>query len=553
MSSTRRVRILYIEDHLTSARLVQAKLQQEGYVVDVARDGVEGLASLEKQEYDLILLDPHIPMQGGLNIVQNLTSRPAAPPVLIIEEQYNAQAAALTIKLGASDYLFQGRLEDHLQLLPLVIARTLQKRRLELEREQTLQELRQDNRDLTLLTRIAQLLTSTLDFNEVILQLVRVITEIVVTEGSSVWLWDEEQAGHLVCASMYLDGRDITADFLRLPPGKGIVGWVGTHRQTVNVTDVTTDERFAATIDTKTGYTTRSILAVPLITHNRVIGVLELVNKLEGHFDQRDCELAETVAAYAANAIENARLMNSLRQHRDALEAQNEALDAFAHSVAHDLKNPLTLVVGFADMLRDGFSGIPEESIKQSLDTIVEYGIKMSSIVDALLMLSSVGGGNLVETEAVDMGHITREVLRRMEHMINEFGAEVKAPKVWPEAQGYGPWLEEVWYNYLSNGIKYGGRPPKLELGYDLQSNQTVQFWVKDNGSGVNLENPMSLFDPGARRRRDKNQMGHGLGLSIVQRIVDRLGGKVGVVSLPGEGSTFSFTLPAASTGASKV
>lgn len=553
MRNMRRARILYIEDHLTSARLMQARLQQEGYTVDVARDGAEGLALLEKQQYDLILLDPHVPMPGGLNIVQNLTSRPSAPPVLIVEEQHNVQAAALTIKLGASDYLFQGRLEEHLQLLPLVIARTLEKRSLELTREQTLQELRQDNRDLTLLTRVAQLLTSTLNFNEVISQLVRVITEIVVTEGSSVWLWDEEQEGYLTCASMYLDGRDITSDFLRLPPGKGIVGWVATQRQTVNVEDVTTDERFAATIDTKTGYTTKSILAVPLITHNRVIGVLELVNKLAGHFEQRDSELAETVAAYAANAIENARLMDSVRQHSDALETQNEALDAFAHSVAHDLKNPLTLVVGFADMLRDGFADIPEESIKQSLDTIVEYGIKMSNIVDALLMLSTVGSGNLVETEPVDMGHITREVLRRMEHMLNEYGAEVKAPKAWPEAQGYGPWLEEVWYNYLSNGIKYGGRPPKLELGYDIQTNQVVRFWVKDNGPGVNLENPMSLFDPGARKRRDKTQSGHGLGLSIVQRIVDRLGGEVAVVSQPGEGSTFSFTLPAASKGASKV
>jgi DNA-binding NtrC family response regulator len=187
MRSTRRARILYIEDHLTSARLVQARLQQEGYTVDVARDGTDGLALLEKQQYDLILLDPHVPMQGGLNIVQNLTSRPSAPPVLIVEEQHNVQAAALTIKLGASDYLFQGRLEEHLQLLPQVIARTLEKRGLELEREQTLQELRQDNRDLTLLTRVAQLLTSTLNFNEVISQLVRVITEIVVTEGSSVW------------------------------------------------------------------------------------------------------------------------------------------------------------------------------------------------------------------------------------------------------------------------------------------------------------------------------------------------------------------------------
>lgn len=553
MRVTGKAHILYMENHLTSARLVQAKLQQEGYVVDVALDGAEGLDKLEKQTYDLILLDPHIPMQGGLNILQSLASQPSAPPVLLIEEEHDVQTAALALKLGASDYLFQGRLEEHLQLLPAVVARTLEKQRSHLKREETLQGLRQDNRDLALLTRLAQLLTSTLDMDQVMSQLVRVITEIVITEGSSVWLWDEQNENYLICASMFLDGKDITSDKLRLPADQGVVGWVAKHRQLVNVEDASTDPRFAAAIDSKTGYTTKSILAVPLVTHNRVIGVLEFVNKLQDHFTQRDCEMAETVAAYAANAIENAGLMNSVRQQRDVLEAQNEALDAFAHSVAHDLKNPLTLVVGFADMLRETFSGMPEEAVLQSLDTIVEYGIKMSSIVDALLMLASVGGGNLVETEAVDMEQITKEVLRRIEHMVNEYQAEVKLPNEWPSAQGYGPWLEEVWYNYLSNGIKYGGRPPRLELGYDLVDSVTVRFWIKDNGPGINLEDPMQLFTPQSRKKRDKTQSGHGLGLSIVHRIIDRLGGQVGVVSQPGQGSCFFFTLATASVGASKV
>jgi signal transduction histidine kinase/DNA-binding response OmpR family regulator len=553
MQEIAKPRILYMEDHYQQARLVQSKLHQLGYLVDLARDGTEGMSLLEKQKYDLVLLDPHIPMQGGLNLMQVATARESAPPILIVEEQHNAQTAALAIKLGVSDYLFQGGLEEHMQLLPMVIQRTLQKHQQQQELATRLEELRQDNRNLSLLTRAAQLLTSSLDMNQVISRMVQTITEMVITEGSSVWLWDEQQIGYLICTAMYLDDRDITSPMLRLPADQGIVGWVARHRQVVNILDAPSDPRFASSIDKQTGYSTRSILAVPLVTRNQVIGVLEFVNKLEGHFNDHDCELAETLAAYAANAIENARLMKSVSHQRDMLEAQNQALDAFAHSVAHDLKNPLTLIVGFADMLRDDMSAIPGEVVKQSLDTIVEYGIKMSNIVDALLLLATVGAGNEMETEPIDMVAIATAVLRRMEHTIREYQAEVTMPKEWPVAQGYGPWLEEVWYNYLSNAVKYGGRPPRIELGFDRCDNGFVRFWVKDNGIGAVLEHPKSLFTPQARGKRERNQTGHGLGLSIVARIIERLGGEVGAESRLHEGSTFYFTLPAFAKDANKA
>lgn len=552
MQEVSQPRILYMADRLQAARLVQAKLQQHGYWVDLARNGVEGLAMLENENYQLVLLNPHIAMPDGLSFLQTLTARSAHPPILLVKEEQDVQMASLAVKLGVGDYLFQGQLEDHLQLLPMVVERMLQQQRRQQENERTLDELRQDNRNLMLLTRAAQLLTSTLEMEQVIPQLVQIITEIVVTEGSSVWLWDPEAEGCLLCTAMYLDGRDITSNKWRLPPGQGIVGWVAQHGETVNVLDAASDARFASEIDSQTGYTTKSILAVPLVTRNHVIGVLEFVNKLEGHFNQRDREIAETLAAYAANAIENARLMASVSQHRDALEAQNEALDAFAHSVAHDLKNPLTLIVGYADMLRDGFDTFPPETIYESLNTIVEYGIKMSSIVDALLLLSSVGAGSGVETEVVDMGFIIREVIKRMDHMLREHHAKIVLPESWPVARGYGPWLEEVWFNYLSNGIKYGGKPPHLELGYTPLDNDMICFWVKDNGAGLELDDPKSLFMPQSRKRRARDANGHGLGLSIVQRIIDRLGGDVGAESQFGQGSTFYFTLPAVARAANK-
>jgi two-component system sensor histidine kinase/response regulator len=126
-------------------------------------------------------------------------------------------------------------------------------------------------------------------------------------------------------------------------------------------------------------------------------------------------------------------------------------------------------------------------------------------------------------------------------------------PTDWPSVVGHAPWIEEIWVNYISNGCKYGGVPPRLELGAQVLADGWVQFWVHDNGNGVSPEEQPRLFTPYTRlgQMQDGSLLvrarGHGLGLSIVRRIVEKLGGQVGVESenVPGCGSTFSFTLPA--------
>ena len=110
---------------------------------------------------------------------------------------------------------------------------------------------------------------------------------------------------------------------------------------------------------------------------------------------------------------------------------------------------------------------------------------------------------------------------------------------------GHQPWVEEIWVNYLSNAIKYGGRPPKVELGAMVLSNGMVRYWVRDNGPGISPEDQKRLFVPFTKLKQ-VNTKGHGLGLSIVQRIAAKLGGQVGVESKVGAGSLFWFTLPIA-------
>ena len=236
-----------------------------------------------------------------------------------------------------------------------------------------------------------------------------------------------------------------------------------------------------------------------------------------------------------------------LQEYAHELEVRNTELDAYAHTVAHDLKGPLSVIVGFSSLLEADMGSRSPEDTKAALRTVLQSGYKMRSIINELLLLASVRRMDDVPTRPVDMVSIVSEVRMRLSTEIAARQAEIVLPHHWPAAIGYAPWVEEVWVNYVSNALKYGGDPLRIELGFDLgsdiQAEPSIRFWVKDNGPGLAPEERARLFSPFTRLEQTETK-GHGLGLSIVGRIVERLGGQVGVESKVGEGSTFWFTLP---------
>ena len=374
MAETKTIRILYMEDDVGLARLFQKKLRRAGYVVDIARDGKEGLEMYNSGDYDVVATDQAMPIHSGLQVLGMLAAQESLPPTIMVTGAGNEQTAVEAMKLGASDYIVKDVDGGYLDLLPAVIERVLQQRRL-LEEKQQAEE--------------------------------------------------------------------------------------------------------------------------------------------------------------------------ALRQYTLELEAQNEELDAFAHTVAHDLKGSLSHMVGYAEVLAQDHASLAEQDLRKYLRTIAQSGKKTSRIIDALLLLASVRKVGDVESGPIDMGSIVAEVPERLRGLIEEHLPEIIIPGTWPVAAGYGPWVEEVWLNYLSNAIKYGGRPPRIELGATVpkEPDEQIRFWVRDNGPGLTPEDQARLFAPFTRLGRIRAK-GHGLGLSIVQRIMNKLGGRAGIESEIGVGSTFYFTLP---------
>lgn len=369
-----------------------------------------------------------------------------------------------------------------------------------------------------------------------------------------------------------LDTYEATHD---LHLGAGYLGSVVDNGQSLLIGDVPAELRLE-----NAHYEVLSAVCVPIRIEDAIVGVISVESDRYNAFTQSDQRLLEIVASQLAIAIQNAHLQSRISQDErirgpapsiiegeavpgqlpgemdevseaqfraivKELQAQNEELNAFNHTVAHDLKNPLSILIGFAEVLAQDYGEGDDEVLAQGIKVILENGRRMENIIRELLLLAEVRQLDEITIEPLDMAGIVVETRNRLSNLIAEYEAKIIVPAAWPTAVGHRPWVEEIWVNYLSNAIKYGGTPPKVELGAMVQSDGMIRFWVRDNGKGISKEDQHRIFVPFTKLQQ-VNTKGHGLGLSIVQRITSKLGGTVGVESDPGAGSLFWFTLPMA-------
>jgi len=447
-----------------------------------------------------------------------------------------------------------------------------------LERKRAEEALASHTREMVALYETSLEVSSQPDLPTLLQAIVERAARLLGTPRGSLYLMKPDGETLQVAVSYNLPSAYVGIT-LRL--GEGLAGRVARAGTPLMVDDYRTWEGQAAVF---AGAPFRRVLGVPLKSGDTVIGVIMVNGDTPGTFSEDDVRLVSLFADQAALAVEKTRLYEAVQhelaerkraeemlQQRNRelaalnaeLQARNEELDAFAHTVAHDLQNPLAIITGLAEEVEEGYATFPEEELQRYLQTMSRNGRKMSNIVDGLLILAGVRKAE-VDSQPLDMASLVAEAQQRLVDLIRERQAEIILPPTWPVAQGHAPWVEEVWLNYLSNAIKYGGQPPRVEVGADPLPNPSllagkgglpvagegggvVRFWVRDNGDGIAPETLGRLFTPFTRLNQVRAR-GHGLGLSIVRRIVEKLGGQIGVESQVGQGSTFFFTLPRAAS-----
>jgi PAS domain S-box-containing protein len=250
----------------------------------------------------------------------------------------------------------------------------------------------------------------------------------------------------------------------------------------------------------------------------------------------------ERILIIAVDVTEVKRAENALRRRTEELEAANKELESFSYSVAHDLRNPLRVIGGFADDLLTNSPGPLGDQLKGDLSRIKRSAERMNSIIEDMLALSGISRQeiNIVNLDLSEMARLSVGELaamnpgRAVEVKIQE-GLRVRADaRLVSVALG----------NLLGNAWKYTSRTehPKIEFGSFVREGKRV-FFVKDNGAGFDMNRAEKLFAPFQRLHSEREFKGIGLGLAIVARAVDRHGGKVWAHGEIGRGATFYFTL----------
>jgi signal transduction histidine kinase len=246
--------------------------------------------------------------------------------------------------------------------------------------------------------------------------------------------------------------------------------------------------------------------------------------------------------------IQNAALEQQLREHAAELEAANRELDAFTRSASHDLRAPLNAVLGFSSLLVQDFSSQLGAQQRGWLVEIQRAARQMSQLIDDLMRLSRLGRQAL-NLQTVDMTELARGVA-------GELQAQIEPPRPQPQVQidalpptlADPALLRQALINLLSNAFKFTrhAEAARIHVGHEAQGNGTRAFFVRDNGEGFDMAQAGKLFQAFNRLHRSDVFEGSGVGLSIVQRIVQRHGGRVWAEGEPGRGATFYFTLDAA-------
>ncbi|WP_221032853.1 sensor histidine kinase [Actomonas aquatica] len=241
------------------------------------------------------------------------------------------------------------------------------------------------------------------------------------------------------------------------------------------------------------------------------------------------------------NAADLLRSVSARLEKRDLIEE----LDAFAHTVAHDLRSPIAMALGRLELAAMRLGENDLTRLGENLTEAQASVRRLGDIVDEMLLLANVRRST-VRFAPLDMHEIVTEAVQRAGNYLRTAKAELTVPDTWPTAFGYAPWIIHVWFNLITNAAKYGGNPPRIELSSETPNNGgCIRFIVRDFGPGLKASSAANTFTPFAKIPQQRGK-GHGLGLSIVRQIMTKLNGSCGVQSASGEGAAFWFELPPA-------
>jgi K+-sensing histidine kinase KdpD len=378
---------------------------------------------------------------------------------------------------------------------------------------------------------IARDLASTLDLDILLSRIVHAAAEISGAEAASILLYDDTSRQLYFQVSTNMDAsmrRGIT-----VPVEGSIAGWIVTNRKPVRITNAHDDSRFFSSVEETTGFSTESMLGIPLVTKNKIVGVLEALNKHKGKFSDADESMLLVLGAQAAVAIENARLFQ-----------QSDLISEFVH----ELRTPLSsLSTATYLLLRPEMS---QEQRDQIINNIHNETMRLNALASSFLDLARLESGRVqFRKNSFSIADLMYECKDVMASKATEDNIQIRveSPEGLPLLEADRDKIKQVLLNLLSNAIKYNRPNGTVMLRAEATESEMTLF-IQDTGLGIPDESVPHLFEKFYRvREHETRASGTGLGLSICKQIIQGHGGRIEVKSKIGVGTVFSLFIPRSS------
>jgi signal transduction histidine kinase len=375
---------------------------------------------------------------------------------------------------------------------------------------------------------IARDLASTLDLDILLSRIVHAAAEISGSEAASILLYDDTSRQLYFQVSTNLDAS--TRRGLLVPLEGSIAGWIVNNRKPVRISNAHEDPRFFPKVETTTGFLTESLLGIPLITKNKVVGVLEALNKHRGKFTDTDESMLLVLGAQAAVAIENARLFQ-----------QSDLVSEFVH----ELRTPLSsLSTATYLLMRPEMS---QDQRDQIINNIHMETMRLNALASSFLDLARLESGRVQFRKTIfslaDLLYECKDIMAT-KAIEDNIQLRVESPEELPLLEADRDKLKQVLLNMLSNAIKYNRPNGTVMLRTEISDNE-IKIHIQDTGIGIPDEALPHLFQKFYRvREHETRASGTGLGLSICKEIVNAHGGRIEVKSKIGVGTVFVVSMP---------
>jgi GAF domain-containing protein/anti-sigma regulatory factor (Ser/Thr protein kinase) len=408
-------------------------------------------------------------------------------------------------------------------------------------------ELDERNRDLTALGEVGRAVSSTLDLKVVLKTIVDRAVALSGTDGGSIFYYREELGRFELGETTGLDD-EVVARFRKLDiaTGETGLGEAIANRKPLQVPDIL--KRASNSLrDAALEAGLRAALIVPLLGSEEPLGALVLQRRRTGDFPASVVNLMQSFADQSAIALENARLFEEIAQKSRELEMASQHKSQFVANMSHELRTPLAAILGYAELIQEGFYGPQPEKSMDALTRIRSNGKHLLGLINTVLDIAKIEAGqfslNLAEYA---LSNVVETVCAATESLAETKKIALKAELARPLPIGFGDEqrLTQVLLNLVGNAIKFTDTgevriTAKAENGHFAVS-------VADTGPGIPADQLTRVFDQFHQvdNSNTKKKGGTGLGLAIAKQIVEMHGGRVWVESEPGKGATFQMVLP---------